>query len=250
MASGTAPATRYIHPRALRAGEGRHDFAQEVVSELVPNYPRWIGGLCAPYLGAEVLEVGAGYGTVTQHLVEGRRLVAVDASPDCAAALKERFNGMANVEVHQADLRDYHDDRLFDSVVMINTLEHIPDDVAALMTMKRFLRPGGRVVIYVPAHNIMFSDYDRKVGHQRRYDRKMLAAVITEAELTHREIRAVNLLGIPAWFVFSRLLRQDPSDRWAARLWDKTGTAATRWVEDRIRVPVGLNLLAVAQVGP
>jgi SAM-dependent methyltransferase len=239
--------TRYTHPRALRAGEGQHDFAQEVVSELVPNYPRWIGGLCAPYLGAEVLEVGAGYGTVTQHLVNGRHVVAVDASPECAVALKGRFNGFANVEVHQADLREYCDDRRFDSVVMINTLEHIPDDVDALVNMKRLLRPGGRVVIYVPAHNVLFSDYDRKVGHQRRYDAPMLRAVIGEAGLAPVEMRPVNLLGIPAWLLFSRLLRQDPSDRWAARLWDNTGTVATRWIEDRIRVPVGLNLLAVAQ---
>jgi SAM-dependent methyltransferase len=247
MTHRTAPTTRYIHRRALRAGEGRHDFAQEVVSELVPNYPRWIAALCEPYLGAEVLEVGAGYGTVTQHLVEGRHLVAVDASPECAIALKERFNGRGNVEVHEADLREYQDDRRYDAVVMINTLEHIPDDVAALLTMKQYLRPGGRLVVYVPAHNCLFSDYDRKVGHQRRYDRKMLAAVIDEAGLKPIEVRPVNLLGIPAWFLFSRLLHQDPSDRWAARLWDQTGTVTTRWIEDRVRVPVGLNLLAVAQ---
>jgi SAM-dependent methyltransferase len=217
------------------------------VNERVTNYPRWIADLCAPYLGAHVLEVGAGYGTVTQYFVVGRRVVAVDSSAACAATLRGRFSGLPNVEVSHVELHDYRSQEPFDSVVMINTLEHIPDDVAALRAMRQVLRPGGRAIVYVPAFNALFSEFDRKVGHQRRYNRRMMAASMEEAGLSPIVLRYVNLLGLPAWLVFSRLLRREPSDERAAEFWDRTGTVASRWIEMRVRVPIGLNILAVGQ---
>jgi SAM-dependent methyltransferase len=242
-----APAlARYVHPRALST-EGEHDFGLEAVSDVVSNYPRWIAELCEPHLGQTTLEVGAGYGVVTQYLATGRRLVVVDSSARCVEALRHRFAGHPDVEVQHADLREFEPGDLFDAVVMINTLEHIPDDVAALIGLKRFLRPAGRAVIYVPAFNFLFSDFDRKVGHQRRYSKQMMSAVIVEAGMTVAELRYANIVGLPAWLVLTKLLRKDPSDRRAAQLWDRTGTVASRWLERRIEPPIGLNLLAVAQ---
>ena len=237
---------RYIHPRALGV-DGEHDFGLDVVSEVVHNYPRWLAELCAPHLGDNTLEVGAGYGAVTQHFAAGRRLVVVDSSAECVKQLSRRFADRPDVEVHHDDLRTFEPNGLFDSVVMINTLEHIPDDVAALERLRQFLQPGGRAVIYVPAFNFLFSEYDRKVGHQRRYSKKMMTTVIEAAGMRTEQLRYANVLGLPAWLIFSKLLRQDPAERRAAQLWDRTGTVASRWIEQRVDPPVGLNLLAVAQ---
>ena len=186
---------------------------------------------------------------MTQHLALGRRLVAVDSSAECVKALCDRFAGVPDVEIHHADLRTFEPGRLFDSVLMINTLEHIADDVAALERLGRFLTPGGRAVIYVPAFNLLFSDYDRKVGHQRRYSKKMMTAVIDAAGMKTAKLRYVNVIGLPAWLIFSRSCARMRLTE-AARLWDRTGTLASRWIEQRVEPPVGLNLLAVARLRP
>jgi SAM-dependent methyltransferase len=238
-------ATRYIHPHAIDAETADHDWGQDVVSEVVPNYPRWVAELCEPYLGKSVLEVGAGYGTVTQHFVKGREVVAVDSSPECFKMLEARFEGMPDVEVIGGDLRRLELERTFDSVVMINTLEHIPDDVGALVDLKALLNPGGRLVLYVPAFNFFYGPYDRKVGHQRRYTKAMMTAVMKEAGLQPLALQYVNVLGMAPWLVFTKWLKQDPADRWASKLWDRTGTVASRAIERHVRVPVGLNLFAV-----
>jgi SAM-dependent methyltransferase len=238
---------RYVHPRSSAGQGGLHDWGLEVVSEQAPNYPRWLAQMCEPHLGREVLEVGAGHGSVTQHFLPGRHVVAVESSSSCASALRTRFKERSDIEIIECDLRDLTLDRLFDSVVMINTLEHIADDVAAVARVARFLRPSGRVVLYVPAFNFLYSDYDRKVGHYRRYTKPMLAAVLTEAGLSPVELYYANVLGFPAWLIVHRLLGLDSTEGKATGVWDRTGTVASRWLEARVRFPFGLNLLCVAQ---
>jgi 2-polyprenyl-3-methyl-5-hydroxy-6-metoxy-1,4-benzoquinol methylase len=241
------PAARYIHPKAPNAREtsGEHDANLEVPDELSQNYLTWIAELVEPHLGRSVLELGAGHGSITERYAAGHEVLATDLSDRCIAALRVRFAAWANVTVAQADLRDLQTDgRRFDSVLMINVLEHIEDDAAALAQLRELLAPGGTIVIYVPALNGLYGPWDRKVGHFRRYSRWRLRAVAAEAGLKVVELRYVNALAIPAWFAFSRT---DVERTQAASLdiWDRTGVPLSRALEQRIRVPVGLNVLGV-----
>ena len=130
---------------------------------------------------------------------------------------------------------------------MINVLEHIEDDVAALRTLGGVVRDGGRIIVYVPALNGLYGAYDRKVGHFRRYARWRIAEVMEAAEVGPLVIRYVNVLAIPAWLLFSHTnVDRAPSGRLS--LWDRTGTPLTRLIESRVHPPLGLNLFCVAEV--
>ena len=89
-------------------------------------------------------------------------MVASDVSPTCVRALRERFAGHPNVRVEDRDLRTLELDERFDSVLMVNVLEHIADDVEALRGPSRLLVPGGNVVVYVPALNGLYGALDRR----------------------------------------------------------------------------------------
>jgi SAM-dependent methyltransferase len=241
------PAGRYVHPKALASPElaGEHDANLDVADEHAPNYLRWIADLIAPYLGQSVLELGAGVGSITELYVNGRRVVATDRSDECVAALQERFNGATNVEVAQKDLREIGDDgERFDSIVMINVLEHIKDDVGTLTSLRSLLSPTGKVILYVPALNGLYGHWDRKVGHYRRYAKWRLREISREAGLQVLELRYVNMLAIPAWFAFSRTDVERTTSA-SLSIWDRTGVPLGRALEERMRVPVGLNVLAV-----
>jgi SAM-dependent methyltransferase len=244
------PTTRYVHPKAanLLAQEGEHDAGLDISSESAPNYLSWVTEMCSAHLGHRVLEAGAGLGAITSRYEQGREVVANDVSPECVGALRERFAALPNVRVEDRDLRTIELDERFDSVLMVNVLEHIADDVGALRGLSRLLVPGGNVVIYVPALNWLYGPLDNKVGHYRRYSVPLLREVFLEAGLEPVDVRWSNMLAIPAWAAFGRG-DIDDRERTSSMLsiWDHTAVPVGRFIERQIRVPIGLNVLGVAR---
>ena len=241
------PAARYVHPKALAtpAETGEHDHNLDVADESSPNYLRWIADMIEPHLGRRVLELGAGIGSITSLYAEGHDVVASDLSDQCVAALHARFAGTPNVTVKQEDLRQLEaaGDR-FDSVLMVNVLEHIQDDAGVLSMLPSVLEPGGRIVIYVPALNGLYGQWDRKVGHFRRYSKWRMREIAREANLHVVDLRYVNALAIPAWIAFSRT-DVDRTQGASLSIWDRTGVPLSRALEQRVPMPIGLNVLAV-----
>jgi SAM-dependent methyltransferase len=245
-----APAARYIHPKAaaLLEKEGDHDADLELSGDSAPNYFSWVAELCAARLGHRVLEVGAGLGAITARYERGREVVASDVSAPCVDALRARFADHPNVRVEDRDLRGLELDELFDSVLMVNVLEHIADDVEALRGLSRVLVPGGNIVVYVPALNGLYGALDYKIGHYRRYSVWRLREVFREAGLEPVELRWVNTIAIPAWAAFGR---GDVNDAQRSTrllsLWDRTAVPAGRFIEERVRMPIGLNVFGVGR---
>jgi SAM-dependent methyltransferase len=246
------PAAGYVHPksRANPAEDGQHAASLEIAAESSTGYLSWISELVEPHLGREVLEIGAGLGTITERYAHGRDVLATDVSDECVAGLRERFSGSRNVEVAQIDIRQLGSTgKRFDSALMINVLEHIKDDAGVLGDLASLVRPGGNVVVYVPALNGLYGAWDRKVGHFRRYSKWRMRGVCQAAGLVPQELRYANMLAIPAWMIYSQMnLEADTTVSNNLSLWDRVGVPLTRAIETRVRVPIGLNLLSVLQV--
>ena len=146
-----------------------------------------------------------------------------------------------NVTVRHVDAATLVDEgQRFDSIVMLNVLEHIADDVAVLQTLGKLLEPEGRIILYVPALNGLYGPWDRKVGHYRRYAPWRLRAVLAAAGLVEVDVRYMNLLSVPAWWAFSRT-KAERGVGGSLALWDRTGIRLGRRFESVVRVPVGLT---------
>ena len=212
------------------------------------NYLGWISDLCTPHLGADVLEIGAGHGDLTDLFARGRsRYVATDISDWCLDALHERFPEGSAVEVRALDLDTYDPgDERFDSIVMVNVLEHIEDDGAALRKLHEALRPGGRIVLYVPAYMLLYSKFDQKIGHYRRYTKRNLTELLRASGLRPIDTRYVNSIGAPGWFLWVRVLGRASSDDVTVGACDRIVVPAARVFEDRWAPPFGLSVFAVA----
>ena len=212
------------------------------------NYLGWINDLCAPHLRAEVLEIGAGTGDLTALFSTGRtRYVATDVSDWCLDALRPRFPEESGIEVRALDLGGYEPgDERFDSVVMVNVLEHIEDDGAALRTLHETIRPGGRVVLYVPAHMQLYSEFDRSIGHYRRYTKRGLGELLERTGFRTVDLRYVNSLAAPGWWLWVRVLKRPSSDQATVGACDRIVVPAARVFEDRWPPPFGLSVFAAA----
>jgi SAM-dependent methyltransferase len=213
------------------------------------NYNTWLFERSRPYLGRSVLDIGAGVGTFTALAVPGRdRVLAAEPDPEFAQLLQQRCSAVPNVEVLAAEAADVTLAEPVDSIICFNVLEHIPDDQGALRRFGELLTPGGRLLLLVPAHPLLFGATDRAVGHERRYRRRPLAALLAGAGFEIEDIRYVNPVGALGWLVSSRLLRSDDVPTGPLRLYDRL-VPLLRTL-DRLHPPFGLSLWAVARKPP
>lgn len=211
------------------------------------NYHRWLTDLALPYLGEHPIELGSGLGDyAARWLADGVPAITVtEVDPSRLAVLRDRFAGDERVSVTGLNVFDPPDGG-YSAFTAFNVLEHIEDDVAALRAAHRLLRPGGNVVMLVPAFEFAMSRFDRQVGHHRRYTVNSLADTMVAAGLRVDRIQYVNMPGLLAWFVGMRLLRMTPGDGPVVRVWDKRVMPVARRVEMRVRAPFGQSVFAVA----
>ncbi len=210
------------------------------------NYAGWIFDLIRPHLGPTVLEVGAGHGTFTDMLAGEHRVVATELSPRCIEILRDRFAGRPGVEVVAADVSGALSHGPFDAAVLINVLEHIEDDALALRELGSALHPGGRLILWVPAFMSLYTDFDRRIGHHRRYRLRELRLRLTEAGLDPVDMRYVNFVGGVVWWILARQLRRNPTSPARTRAFDRIAVPVVRRVERHLRPPFGQSIFAVA----
>lgn len=176
------------------------------------RYTDWIYSFIAPHVGPEVLEVGAGHGTFTERLMKGRtRLVATELSSRSLQLLEARYAEHSNVEIRGADIAECCATESYDTIILVNVLEHIEDDALAVRQLAAALNPGGRLVLWVPAFQELYSDFDRQIGHYRRYRRATLATLAADAGLELIDLRYVNFIGGLAWWLIAKKLHQRPT---------------------------------------
>ena len=213
------------------------------------RYRAWQLEQIEPFCGPAVLEVGAGLGEFASQLRGLQRLVLTDVDPLAVESMQRRFADRPEVEVRQLDLDgDLALDEPVDTVVAINVLEHLPDDVGALQALARLVRPGGRLVLWVPAHMALYGDFDRKVGHVRRYSPALLRQTARFAGLDVEVCRPVNLLGAFAWWAAVRLGGTGSPKPGLVAVYDRVVVPVTRAIEKVVRPPFGQTVLCVARV--
>lgn len=214
------------------------------------RYNHWIYEQIAVAIGRRILEVGSGTGNITQFLcASGGEVMATDVVPNYRNELQRLFGAKPNVQVGKFDLDAPAPaefvDQPFDTVVCLNVLEHIEDDQFALGQMHRVLSPGGKLALLVPAHRILYGEFDRAVGHYRRYEKRELAGELKQAGFAVREMKFFSLLATLPWLVNGRLFKRDYLPTGQANLANRLVPLLK--LEKLIGPPCGLSLIAIAQ---
>lgn len=233
------------HRGAFTAATGRQ---LEAAGADKPRYRRYQYDLIAPHCGRSILEVGAGLGEFAAQFDDVDRLIVTDVDPDAVAVLTRRFAGRSEVEVRQLESEKPPAlTQPVSSVVAINVLEHIDDDVGALRSLATAVEPGGSLVLWVPGYQRLYGEFDRKVGHVRRYTPKTLAAAVLGAGLDVELVKPVNLLGGVAWWLAVRRGGTTSPNPKMVAVFDRFVVPVTKALERRVRVPFGQSVLCVAR---
>jgi SAM-dependent methyltransferase len=216
------------------------------------NYYTWLAGALKPALSGRVVEHGAGTGALSLALLQAgaKELVVTEPTPNLVEVLRRKLSNRSEVEIFAGTLEAFLERSgpgTADGIVSSNVLEHIEDDTGCLRAMHTLLKPGGTLGLYVPARPELYGEFDRAVGHCRRYRRRELREKLVSAGFDVERIAYRNVLTGLAWFVNGRLLKKSDVSRGGLKFYDDYVFPVCRTIEDLLPLPWGQNLLAIAR---
>jgi hypothetical protein len=240
-----------LHSRDDGAAEilGDQVVQSEVLEGLAmaKNHRKWFVAFATPLLGDDPIEVSAGLGDYAAEWLEHTdRMTLTEADPGRLLALKERFAANSGVTVREL-LMPSDETANHSAAVSYNVLEHIEDDIGALKTMRSLVRPGGHVIIVVPAFPFAMSPVDIATGHVRRYTRKTMREAMERSGLEIERLHYANSLGLVGYYVSTSLLRQTPGPGPMVKFYDMFVAPMTRAMERVVRPPFGQSVIAIGR---
>lgn len=238
--------TRLIKHLKMTHESSRTDFRWRNLRNLVKTYIQ----------GKAVLDAGCGTGHLTLELLQdGFVVTATDYSPELVDFTKGVLKQAGfSPGVYQLDLRNAKalaEDN-YDTVICLDVLEHIDDDMIALRNLKTALKPGGVLIISVPALSWLYSHRDEEIGHHRRYNKRELLEKLTAAGFEISTIKFWNFIGLFPYLISEKLLKisidknvRNNNESRLARVANDFLNVWFEYFENNLSSPIGLSLIAV-----
>jgi SAM-dependent methyltransferase len=211
----------------------------------------WVLDEFDPWLRGRVLEVGAGFGTITRKLHDrypSSAIVALEPADNMFEELAAFAAQNPRVEAHCQTLVTYRPDEPFDAAVYLNVLEHIEDDAGELRLAAETLRPGGALLVFGPALEWLYSELDHKAGHYRRYSTTGLRTIVESAGFDIVSLRYFDVLGVLPYWVVYRILGQTTITGGSLWGYDRLVVPLSRAIQGTLRrPPLGKNVILMAR---
>ncbi len=224
------------------------DDVLEIMAKNAPRRHDYIEGLIRNAFGLRelsepvtMLEFGAGRGIFIDRFLQEKmvKTAVVERETIYLKELSQRHQGYASLEEVS--------DGSLDFIYLIDVLEHLEDDRYFLELFHQKLKPQGKVLIYVPARQELFSEFDTRIGHFRRYHKRELAEKVQAAGFQIDTLRYHELLGYFAAF-YNRLFAKDGElNAKAVAFYDRFFVPPTNWLEKLLAPPIGKSLYVVAR---
>ncbi|MDD5680401.1 MAG: class I SAM-dependent methyltransferase [Candidatus Omnitrophica bacterium] len=210
----------------------------------------WFYKKIKPYLGNRILEAGCGTGNLTSYLLDKQLVVAVDNDSEMLDECRKRFSQGQNIRFTKYSLTDPSIIKLsennLDTIVCINTLEHIEDDAAALKNFRSILVKGGTLILLVPAFQRLFCSLDKAAGHYRRYGMEEISEKAERCGFSVEKKMYFNFFGVIGWFFNGKILKKEKISTRLLWLFDLL-VPLLDFFENLIGPPIGLSIILICR---
>ena len=211
-----------------------------------PRFTGWMADVIRPYVGNRVLEIGAGTGNMSVHLMPRAIYWATDINAnylEYLVTLQATRPYMRVAYTNATDPESFPKGQSFDTVVCLNVIEHIEEDIRALRNIQKALVDGGRAIVLVPCGHRLYGTLDQALGHVRRYTEEGLANISRQAGFEVERVLKFNRAGVLGWWLNGRILRKKTFDLGQIRMLNIL-TPLFRLLEPVLPTP-SLSLIAI-----
>jgi SAM-dependent methyltransferase len=190
----------------------------------------WMYHSIKPFCHGKILEIGSGVGNISEYFLnDNSSILLTDIREGYCESLRKKFSGSNTLlGIETMNLVDQDFDKKFekyfgsfDSVFALNVVEHIFDDKLSISNCYKLLRPGGHLVILVPAYQWLYNNFDIQLEHYRRYTRKRLESLLLTSNFSIFRSWYFNAAGITGWYVSGKLQHHKIIPVWQIRLYNK-----------------------------
>ena len=208
-------------------------FLKNLILRSLPLHP--------PQHKIQIIDIGAGIGTFAEMLKK------VNCDVTCIEPDKNQFNIVQEKGFKVFASIDEIPDNSIDFIYCLNVLEHIKNDKEKFAEWIRKLKIGGKILIYVPAFNCIWSALDTKVEHYRRYTKKTLKNVFVSSNIKIQKSEYVDCLGFFAALVYKILNKNGTLEKKSLIFYDKIVFPTSRFLDCLFRYILGKNVFAVGE---
>lgn len=213
------------------------------------NWKAYWARMIEPFLGDEVLDVGAGIGATAINLSHRTYKTWVELEPDPKLAERivqgqESGKVPTSYQVRVGTTCDLPESELFDTVLYIDVLEHIERDREELQNIAKHMKPNGHVVVLSPAHQYLYTEFDRQVGHCRRYNKTQLKAIKPDSlEIVY--LKYMDSVGMLASLSNKVFIKSGNPTLGQVKFWDQLMVPVSRVIDPLIGRTIGKSILSV-----
>jgi SAM-dependent methyltransferase len=217
-------------------------------------FNKWMYSAICPYAYDNILEIGSGLGNISKYFIlNGDTITLSDIDEYYVDFLKKEFQRFPNVKGYLSIDLQKKDFKMsypglaenFDSVFLLNVLEHLEDDSYAIQNCRYMLKKNGILIILVPAYSFLFSEMDKQLNHYRRYTAKKLADKIRKEGFEVQKSFYFNAMGITAW-LYGKLMKHKSLPHGEMKFYNKL-VPIGKVLDKLFFNKIGLSAIAVAK---
>ncbi len=234
-----------------------HEIGEETLCRInrMPGFNKWMFEVIEPYLGNRVLEIGCGIGNLTRLIAPDRHLFVLDVEPEYVSRVLGDSGEIRAVslcgtvgDICRPLPGEAHEFQP-DTIVCLNVLEHVEDDLTALRNMIHALPSNGNLILLVPAFQSLHGTLDEALSHYRRYSKADVARLAEQSDARIERTFYMNLFGIFGWWLNGKVLRRRLLPRRMLDLYQFL-VPLFRFIEKVSGPPAGLSLVVVLKRKP
>ncbi len=210
-------------------------------------YNVWTFDKFANFLHGEILEVGCGIGNFTDSLTDFGNVWAIDINKEYIVKTRQLLGVKAKIGYGDIEKGEFFfGNRKFDSIVCLNVLEHVKDDLLALNNLYKLLKPEGKLILLVPAHQFLYGEIDRSINHFRRYNKLEISRILQKTGFTIEKLRILNFLGALGWFVAGKIFKEKSVKEKNIKIFNLIAPVFLK-LENLAEPPIGTSILIIAE---
>ncbi len=219
------------------------------------NFNEWMFKTILPFTKGKILEIGSGLGNISNFFLEnGSEIMLTDLRKEYCFFLENKFGsrnnllGVGQLNLVHPQFGQVYKDYLgkYDTVFALNVIEHILDDNLAISNCKKLLKKDGHLIILVPSYQKLYNQFDKELGHYKRYNLKSLTDLFIKNNLKIVHKQYFNFMGILGWFLSGRIFKKETIPSTQMRLYNKL-VFAWKVLDRLVQNKTGLSTIVIGK---